>query len=279
MYRMPVTIAATLLLSLLFAGVTPAVAETVTVAGSGGMIPLLTALGTAHMKKHPYDVIKVNPNSLTQSGGILAAKTGAVDIGMSARPLETRELSFSIDAYHIATVAAEVAVNGSVPVRNLSAQQLCAIYAGEINNWRDVGGHNARIVILTKPDSDSTKQAFREGIPCFKRLRETPLARIMYKSNDMLLALRQTPDAIGLIDAIALKQAGTGKSHPVRLDGKAASAEMLASGRWPVVKKYTLILRKERNAGADRFMRFIKSPDGAAVIRNNHGIPIDFPYP
>lgn len=276
---MPVKSAAMIIIYLLCAGVATVSAETVTVAGSGGMIPLLTALGSAYMKKHPQDVIKVNPNSLTQSGGILAAKTGAVDIGMSARPLETRELSFSIDEYHIADVAAEVAVHNNVTVTNLTSQQLCAIYAGEISNWREVGGHNARIVLFTRPESDSTKQAFRAAIPCFRRLKETPLARIMYKSNDMALALRQTPDAIGLIDAIALEQAGSSKAHPLRIDGRAASVESLVSGRWHVVKKYTLVLRKNRSAAAERFMRFIKSPEGAAVIRKNRGIPINFAFP
>lgn len=276
---MPVTIVAALIACLLCAGVATVSAETVTLAGSGGMTPLLTALGNAYMKKYPHNVIKVSTNSLTQSGGILAAKTGAVDIGMSARPLETRELSFSIDEYHIADAPAEVAVHRNVAVTNLTSQQLCAIYAGEISNWREVGGHNARIIILTRPESDSTKQAFRNNIPCFQRLKETPLTRIMYKSNDMVLALRQTPDAIGLIDAIALKQSAGGKAHPLRLDGTAASVEALASGRWPVVKKYTLILRKNRSAAAGRFMRFIKSPEGAAVIRKNHGIPHDFSYP
>src|SRR5262245_12881434 len=66
-------------------------ADTVTLAGSGGMIPLLTELGKAYMKRHPGEVIDVSPQSLTQSGGILAVKSGAIDIGMSARNLTEGE--------------------------------------------------------------------------------------------------------------------------------------------------------------------------------------------
>jgi phosphate transport system substrate-binding protein len=250
-------------------------AEIVTVAGSGGMIPLLTVLATAYMKRNPHDTIKVNPNSLTQSGGILAAKTGAVDIGLSARPLEVRELSFNIDAYHIADVAADVAVHGNVPVWNLTSQQLCGIYSGKITNWLEVGGHNARIIVLTRPESDSTKEAFRKGIPCFGELLETPVALNMYKSNDMLAALVHTPDSIGLIDSIALERSH-GKARPLKIDGKAPSPE---SGRWPVIKQYTLIVGKERSKATDRFIRFIRSPLGRAIIRKHGGIPIHFSYP
>lgn len=267
-----------IIFSLLFTMAGTVNAETVTVAGSGGMIPLLTALGAAHMKKYPHDEIKVNPNSLTQSGGILAAKNGAVDIGMSARSLEVRELSYSIDAYHIADVAAAVAVHSNVGVANITSKQLCAIYSGKITNWREIGGHDARIIVLTRPDSDSTKQAFRTGIPCFSELRETTESIRMFNSNAMLSVLQRTQDSIGIIDSIALEQS-QGRARQVKLDGRTVSAVEVASGRWPVIKRYTLVIGKNRKKATDRFMRFIKSREGTALIRKHNGIPVIFSYP
>jgi len=264
--------------TLLFTTVGAVNAETVTVAGSGGMIPLLTALGTAYMKKHPRDTILVNKNSLTQSGGILAAKNGAVDIGMSARGLEVRELSFTVDAYHIANVAAVVAVHNNVGVRNITTEQFCAISAGKITNWKELGGHDARIALFTRPDSDSTKQAFRKAIPCFSNLQEAPEAITMFSSGAMVSSLQLTPDSIGIIDSIALEQT-QGKAHPLKLDGRSASAEEVAHGNWPIVKNYTLVINKKRKAAVDRFMRFIKSREGAALIARHNGIPVKFSYP
>jgi phosphate transport system substrate-binding protein len=253
-------------------------ADTVTVAGSGGMIPLLTMLGDAYMKKHPRDTIKVSKSSITQSGGVLAARSGAVDIGMSARPVAMHEMDDSVAAYHIADVAATVAVHKNVRVANLSSQQLCAIYSGRITNWREVGGHDAPIIVLTRPESDSTKMTLRDGIGCFKGLQETVKAQKMFKSNDMLTALQRLPDTIGIIDVIALEQA-QGNAHPVRLDAMSPSAKEIAAGRWPVVKHYTLIIRKERKKGVDRFMHFIRSREGAALIARHKGVPVAFSYP
>jgi len=264
--------------ALLFTTVGAANAEIVTVAGSGGMIPLLTALSAAYMKKYPQDQIQVNPHSLTQSGGIMAAKNGAVDIGMSARSLEIRELSYTVDAYHIADVAAAVAVNKYVGVTNITSKQLCAIYSGKITNWRELGGHDARIVVLTRPEKDSTKQAFRQGIPCFGELKETPEALQMFKSNDMLTVLQRTPESIGLIDSIALEQS-QGKARPLKLDGRSASAEEIAGGRWPAIKRYTLVIGNPRKKAVDRFMRFINSREGAVLISKHDGIPVNFSYP
>jgi phosphate transport system substrate-binding protein len=267
-----------IIFALLFATAGAVNAETVTIAGSGGMIPLLTALGAAYMKKYPHDEIQCNPNSITQSGGILAAKNGAVDIGMSARSLQVRELSFNIDAYHIADVAADVAVHSNVRVTNITSKQLCAIYSGKITNWRELGGHDAPIVVLTRPESDSTKTAFRAGIPCFNELKETPEAISMFKTNNMLAALQRTPDSIGIIDSIALEQT-QGMARPLKLDGRSASAEEIASGHWPVIKRYTLVIEKPRKKAVDRFMRFIKSREGAALIIKHNAIPVNFSYP
>jgi phosphate transport system substrate-binding protein len=237
------------------------------------MIPLFTTLGAAYMKKYPHDVIKVNPISLTQSGGILAAKTGAVDIGMSARLLDAREVSDNIVAIYIADVAAVVAVHKNVRLKSITSQQLCAIYSGQITNWRELGADDAQIVVLTRPDSDSTKLAFRSGISCFRELQEAPQVKSMYKSNDMLSVLQHTPDAIGLIDSIALEQAEA-STRQLKLDGRSATAEAVASGDWPVIKRYTLIVRKIRSKAVNRFLRFIKSPEGAAIIRKHGGVPL-----
>ena len=258
--------------------VTAVNAETITIAGSGGMIPLMTMLADAYMKKHPGDIVHVKKNSITQSGGVLAAMSGAVDIGMSARHVARHEIDASVAAYHIADVAATVAVHSNVRVTNLSSQQLCAIYAGKITNWREVGGHDAQITVLTRPESDSTKMALRDGIDCFKGLQETGAALNMFKSNDMLTTLQRVADTIGIIDVIALEQA-RGKAQPVKLDGRNPSADEITAGRWPVVKHYTLVVGKTRKKAVDRFMRFIKSREGSALISRHNGIPLNFTYP
>jgi ABC-type phosphate transport system substrate-binding protein len=132
--------------------------------------------------------------------------------------------------------------------------------------------------VLSRPEKDSTKQAFRQGIPCFGALQETPEAILMYKSNDMLTVLQRTPDSIGIIDSIALQQA-QGKARAVKLDNRASSAEEIAANRWPVIKRYTLVIQKKRKKAVDRFMLFIRSREGGAVISRHNGVPVNFPYP
>ena len=85
--------------------VVPGYAETVKVAGEGGMIPLMNELAQAYMKKNPKDTIVVNQNSLGKIGGVLAVKEGAYDIGMTAKRLDKNMRKQPLYEYEIARMA------------------------------------------------------------------------------------------------------------------------------------------------------------------------------
>ena len=68
--------------------ITSANAESIKLAGSGQMIPLINSLGKGYMKKNPQDTVDVNQKSLGQLGGVMAVNKGAIDIAMSARYLD-----------------------------------------------------------------------------------------------------------------------------------------------------------------------------------------------
>ncbi|WP_054693171.1 substrate-binding domain-containing protein [Geotalea toluenoxydans] len=117
------------------------------------------------MKKNPKDAIEVNPKSMGQPGGIAALNAGAIDIAMSAMPITAEQAKLKVEQFEIARVAGIVAVNKNVTATNLTSQQLCDIYAGKIKNWKQVGGADAPIAALTRPESDSTKAMFRRPMP------------------------------------------------------------------------------------------------------------------
>ena len=246
-------------------------AETIKIGGSGSMIPLLTNIGKAYVKKYPKDSVEVNQKSMGQPGGIAALNAGAIDIAMSAMPITTEQVKLNIQQFEIARVAGVIAVNNSVTATNLTSQQLCDIYAGKIKNWKQVGGSDAQITALTRPESDSTKVMFRKGLACLSTVKEAPEILNLPKSADMFNALSKTPNAIGPVDAIALED-GTGKFKAIKIDGKSPEV----SDKWPFVLRINLVLAKKRSEAAKRFMNFVKSRDGQAIIKGEKAIPIAF---
>ncbi len=248
--------------------------EPVKIAGSGGMITLVTELAEAYMKKHPDVVIQVKQKSIEAKGGIMGTYKGILDIGMAARNLKDSEKKFGLKVIEIARVATVVGVNAeSVPIDGITSQQLCDIYRGKITNWSELGGPDAPIKVFTRPDPDSTKVSVRKGIPCFKNLKEADGVVVMPKSKDMFIALMKNSYSIGFTDSVAVLKS-KGKIKALKLDGITPGPESVASGKWPIVKHFNLLLGKKRNKTIDDFIRFIKSPEGSKIIRKNNAVPV-----
>ncbi len=263
--------AGVLAVALLCASAVPASAETVKIAGSGGMIPLVNELAKAYMKKNPKDTVEVEQKSLGQGGGLMKLSKGLIDISMAAHTLEPREKALAVTPYEIATVPGLFAVHNSVSVRGLTSQQICDIYAGKVKNWKQVGGKDAPIVALTRPEDESTKKAVREGIACFGPLKEGPEAIMVAKSTENYTRLTTTPNAIAMINSVALAD-GVGKISAVKLDGK--DVNTLSPAQWPINHRFNLVTGKKPSEAAIRFMKFVGSPEGQAVIKREKAFPV-----
>lgn len=249
------------------AATTLANAETVKVAGSGGMIPLVTELAKAAMKKNPADTIEVNQKSLGKEGGVMALTKGSIDIAMLSS-VDAKDKKLPITITEIAIVPVLFAVHPSVTVKALSSQQICDIYAGKITDWKQVGGSSAKIVVLTRPENESAKIAARQGIGCFAGLAESASAITLAKSNQMYDTLIKTPNAIGIINTVALDNAA-GKVVAVKMDGKDVT-----SAQWPMKSHSSLATSKTPSAATKKFLQFVKSADGQKVIKKEKATPV-----
>lgn len=250
-------------------------AEAIRMAGSGGMIPLMNDLADAYMKKYPGEIIEVDQKSLGTVGGILAARDNVVDIGMTAKRLSRELKALRLKEFEIARVPVEFGVNRAVTVTNLTDRQVCDLYAGRITNWRQLGGGDAPVALLSRPDSDSTYLAVAEGLGCFASNSKGDRVRVLLKSKEMADELARVSNAIGIVDSVVIVKSG-GKIRPLALNGKKASPEAVARGNWPMVKEFTLVLGQRKSPAIRRFLQFIQSPQGKTIIRRNDALPTTF---
>lgn len=255
---------------LLFAAAGVANAETVRIAGSGGMIPMVTELGKAFMKKNPGTTVDVNQKSLGKEGGVMALTKGNIDIAMLSS-LEAKDRSLPITAVETAIVPSLFAVHPSVKVKALSGQQICDIYAGKITDWKQVGGSSARIVVLTRPENESAKIAIRSGLGCFAGLTETSAAITLAKSQEMRDTLIKTANAIGMINTIVLDDAA-GKVVAIKQDGKDVATTPVA--QWPMKTLSYLATGKTPSEATKKFLQFVKSAEGQKIIKKEKAYPV-----
>ncbi len=250
-------------------------ADEIRVAGSGGMIPLVTDLAKAYMDEHPDDIIDVMQRSIESTGGIRGTAAGKIDLGTSARPLKGKEQGLGLEVFEIARVASVIGVNAkSVKVDNITSNKLCSVYKGNISSWASLGGSNSKIIVFTRPDGDSTKKVVRKGIPCFKSLTESKNVVVMPKSNDMYNAIMNNQNSIGLTDMVAVGKS-RGRIGVLKLDGLEPSGKNVASGKWKLIKRFHVLSKGQPEGLAKKFIDFIKSDKGARIIEENNAVPVN----
>jgi phosphate transport system substrate-binding protein len=107
-----------------------------TLAGSTSVEPFAEKLAENYMALHPAQTINVQGGG--SSAGVMAVTSGACQIGMSSRELKPDERG-QVAESPIALDGIAVIVNRDNPLRGLSLEQVRAVFAGWVTNWRDLG--------------------------------------------------------------------------------------------------------------------------------------------
>ncbi|MDP2918879.1 MAG: PstS family phosphate ABC transporter substrate-binding protein [Dehalococcoidia bacterium] len=146
----------------------PGLTGAIDITGSNTVTPLSTIWAEAFMKANPGVNISVSgPGS---GAGIAALINGTTDICQSSRVIKSTEIDQAkakgVNPYEIkiAGDALAVVVNPSNPVNELTIAQLSAIYTNQITNWKEVGGNDAPIVVLSRDTNSGTHVFFKEHV-------------------------------------------------------------------------------------------------------------------
>lgn len=111
------------------------VADTITLAGSTSVAPLMNVLADEYKKLNPNAKVEIQESG--SSAGIQSAMEGAVDIAMSSRELKDEEAQV-LKAEKLALDGIAVIVNKENSVESLNSEAVKEIYMGEITSWDDV---------------------------------------------------------------------------------------------------------------------------------------------
>lgn len=139
-----------------------AVSGEVTAAGSSALLPLAQAAAESFMKENPDCIVTVNGGGSGE--GLKQVADGAVDIGDSDVFAEEKldaDAAAKLVDHEVCTITMAPVVNASNKVTDLSTDDLIGIFTGKITNWKDVGGDDMDIVLVTRPSSSGTRALFK----------------------------------------------------------------------------------------------------------------------
>jgi phosphate transport system substrate-binding protein len=185
-------------------GGTPAAVHTIEDTGSDTLVNLALAWAEAYMQLHPE--VRISVTGGGSGTGIAALINGTVNIANASREMKPEEIAaakangFTPVEHSVARDAIAVVVNLANPVRELTLQQISDIYTGRIRNWREVGGENRPIVLLSRESNSGTYVYFLENVVRLGQksaLLFSPDTLLMPSSEGISVEVRQNPNAIG----------------------------------------------------------------------------------
>lgn len=249
-----------------------AVADEIRIGGTGNALGTMRLLGEAFTRLHPEHKVTVLP-SIGSSGAIKAVPRGALDVGVSARPLNEAEKAAGAVAIEYARTPTVLAVSRNATVKGVTRDQLVAIFAGTLTRWPD--GTTIRPVLRQAGD-DNTRQlksltpAMEQALTAAELRAGLPFAVIDQEAADKIETI---PGAVG-VTALSLILSEERGLRPLALDGVEPSVANAAAGSYPLAKHFFVIIRPEPAPPVRSFVEFLRSAPAREILaRTGHWLP------
>lgn len=237
---------------------------TITAAGSSALKPLVDEASQKFIEKNPNVSITVDAGGSGE--GLKQVSEGTVTIGNSdvsaEEKLDADQAKELVD-HQVCVVTMAPIVNKDVTeagVKDLSTDQLIGIFTGQIINWKDVGGPDEDIVLVTRPSSSGTRATFEK----YALNGNAEAENKSMETDDSGVLLKNVSDTKGAIGYVALSYLVDNKDvDAVSIDGVAPTLENTYNGTykvWTMEHMYT----KGKGSKADKaFIKYIMSDDFA----------------
>ncbi|MCL2664490.1 MAG: phosphate ABC transporter substrate-binding protein [Defluviitaleaceae bacterium] len=243
-------------LAVIFAGCAKEHHEAVIVAGSTSVQPYAEVLAEAFAHIRPDILVDIQGGG--SSAGIMAVDTSVADIGMSSRLLKDSEKWM----WHVefARDGLAIILHPDNPVENFTIEQLRGIYAAEITNWKDLGGKDARIHVITREEGSGTRAAFEELVMDGKFI--TPRAIVQASNGAVRQLVSNDKNSIGFISLGLVDRTVKAAS----LGGVAASRENITDESYSLYRPFLFITNGAPEGDAKIFIDFALSPEGQRIL-------------
>jgi phosphate transport system substrate-binding protein len=263
---------------------------TITVKGSDTMVILGQRWAEEYMKERKDVTIQVTGGG--SGTGIAALLNGTTTLANSSRPIKAEEKEAAkkngIDVVEIKTAmdALAVVVNAGNPVEHLTMKQVGMIYSGYINNWKQVGGPDQKILRYTRESNSGTYVFFKEHV---------------LNNRDYAADAQTMPGTSAVAEAVARDAAGIGfggvayfatnpklkilkiardeKSEPITplLAGGRINFDVVWSQTYPISRYLYVYSAGQPKGAVKEYLDWILGPRGQEIVEKIEYVPMPGP--
>lgn len=246
---------------------------TINIQGSDTMLNVGTAWSEAFMDANPG--VEVSVQGGGSGTGIASLINGTVDFANASREIKDEEVT-EAKANGITPVEFKVAIDGIAVIVNpangveaLTIDQLGKIYRGEITNWKDVGGVDKKIVLLSRDSSSGTYEYFKEAV-VGADAEYAQTAKLLPSTQAIVDETKANDAAIGYVGLGYV----TSDVKVVAVDGVKASTETAADGSYPISRYLYMYSKGEPTDLMQAYLDWILGADGQAVVADEGFVPL-----
>jgi phosphate transport system substrate-binding protein len=251
-------------------------AQSIALKGSDTILPLAQAEAEEFMTENSGKSVTVTGGG---SGvGIAALIDGEVNIATASREIDANETEAAKKnginpvATTIAYDGITVVVNPSNSVSNLTFDQLRGIYNGSISNWKEVGGADAQIAVISRDSSSGTYKDFQKDVLQGDEYR--PDALTQPATGGVVTEVSQNANAIGYIGFAYLDSSVKALSLDKGNGSVTPTAESILNGSYPLSRSLYFYTNGEPSGLTKEFTDFVTSEKGQNIVSTVGYIPL-----
>lgn len=233
--------------------------ENITLAGSTAFQPFAEKLADHYMTAHPEASITIQGGG--SALGIQSALSGAAQIGM-ADLVELPKEAASLKSLVVARDGIAVVVNPANAVTGLSLDQVRGIFSGKITNWKEVGGPDHAIAVISREAGSGTRSSFEQIIG---GVALTENALIQDSNGTIRETVANDAHAVGYLSHGLINE----KIKPVSVDGCACGEKDIIAGTYKLVRPVFLVYRSEASPACLAFLDYLLSAEAQELLHAN----------
>ena len=235
--------------------------------GSTTVGPIAKAFAESYMRQNPGVNISVSESG--SGNGAKALLNGTCDIANLSRDLKDTEKKAMEEkgvkpvAHVVAYDALPVIVHPSNKVKGLTIEQIRGIFTGTIKNWKEVGGSDQTIVVISRDTNSGTFESFKDLV-LGKEAKIVESAEYTGSNGGVRQRVQMTKGAIsyaglGFVDKSV---------KALEVNGVVPSAETVLNKSYPISRSLFMFTNGEPAAGslAAKFIGLSLTDKGREII-------------
>lgn len=255
------------------AAVYAADANKIVVDGSTTVGPIAKAFAEFYMSRHPGVNITVSESG--SGNGAKSLMNDACDVGSMSRPMKPSEIKGMEEsgrlakAHIVAMDGLAIAVHPGNPLKALTIAQVRDIYTGKIRNWKELGGPDKAIVVISRDTNSGTYECFETLVMNQGKIFEK--TEYVGSNGAVRQRVMDTPAAIGYLGLAFIDGVKT-----LSVNGVEPTVETVVAKKYPISRPLFFYTNGAPAKGShlDAFVNLYRTPEGRKLVEDTGFVPV-----